>query len=411
MTMLTLVLYPYVYLLARASFLNQSICVLDVSRTLGNNYTTTFFRVALPLARPAIIAGLSLVLMETLADYGTVSYFGVSTFTTGIFRTWFGLGSPTGAAQLAAVLMGFVLLLVVVEKWSRKQAQYHHTSRRHQDLQRIPLSKTQAGLATTFCTLVLAVSFLIPASQLLLWSIEVDNWQTAAAFELLKHSLTLAGITALLAVAIALILSYSRRLIGGKTIRSSVQAVSMGYAIPGAVVAVGVMIPFAWFDNTLDTFMREHFNISTGLLLSGTLFAVIFAYLVRFLAVAIQTVDSGLNQISPNMDQAGRSLGYRPREILSRIHLPMLKASLLTALLLVFVDVLKELPATLILRPFNFNTLAVKTYELASDERLMDAAPYALAIVVAGLLPVILLSITITRTRKLDTTRSLHGNH
>jgi len=287
-----LVLYPYVYLLVRASFLSQSICVLDVSRTLGNSYTTTFFRVALPLARPAVIAGLSLVLMETLADYGTVAYFGVSTFTTGIFRTWFGMGSPTGAAQLAAVLMGFVLLLVVVEKWSRKQAQYHHTSRRHQNLQRIPLSCAQSWSATFFCGVVLAISFVIPATQLLLWSIEVQSWQNSAAFELLLNSLMLAGVTAIIAVTIALVLSYSRRLLGGKTVRSSVQLVSMGYAIPGAVIAVGVMIPFAWFDNTLDAFMRETFDISTGLLLSGTLFAVIFAYLVRFLAVAIQNTDS-----------------------------------------------------------------------------------------------------------------------
>ena len=400
--MLTLVLYPYVYLLSRAAFLNQSICVLDVSRTLGNGPWKTFWKVALPLARPAIIAGLSLALMETLADYGTVQFFGVSTFTTGIFRTWFGMGSAAAAAQLAAGLMVFVFALVLIERYSRRKARYHHTSRRHQDLRRFPLTGGRAFLAFLFCLFILGLGFLLPALQLLSWTIHVADTVIDAEFlRLLVNSLSLAAFAAVLALLLALVMAYAQRLYPGKLVSGAVQVAGMGYAVPGAVIAVGVMIPFAWIDNTIDDLARSQFNYSTGLLLSGTLVAVTFAYLTRFLAVSLQTVDSGLTRITHSMDEAGRSFGFRPLQILRQIHIPMLSASLMTALLLVFVDVLKELPATLILRPFNFNTLAVKAYELASDERLAEAAPAALAIVIAGIIPVILLSKTITRSRKL----------
>lgn len=400
--MLTLVLYPYVYLLSRAAFLNQSICVLDVSRTLGNGPWKTFWKVALPLARPAIIAGLSLALMETLADYGTVQFFGVSTFTTGIFRTWFGMGSAAAAAQLAAGLMVFVFALVLIERYSRRKARYHHTSRRHQDLRRFQLNGGRALLAFLFCLFILGLGFLLPALQLLSWTIHVADTVIDAEFlRLLVNSLSLAAFAAVLALLLALVMAYAQRLYPGKLVSGAVRVAGMGYAVPGAVIAVGVMIPFAWIDNTIDDLARSQFNYSTGLLLSGTLVAVTFAYLTRFLAVSLQTVDSGLTRITHSMDEAGRSFGFRPLQILRQIHIPMLSASLMTALLLVFVDVLKELPATLILRPFNFNTLAVKAYELASDERLAEAAPAALAIVIAGIIPVILLSKTITRSRKL----------
>ncbi|HET8807964.1 MAG TPA: iron ABC transporter permease [Methylophaga sp.] len=399
--MLTLVLYPYVYLLSRSAFLNQSLCVLDVSRTLGNGPWRTFFSVALPLARPAIIAGLSLALMETLADYGTVQYFGVSTFTTGIFRTWFGMGSAAAAAQLAAGLMIFVFALIVLERYSRRRARYHHTSRRHQDLRRYQLIGGKAWLAFLFSFSILLFGFLLPAGQLLSWTVSVADEVIDARFlQLLLNSLQLATLAAGLALALALLMAYGQRMYPDKAIRYAVRIAAMGYAVPGAVIAVGVMIPFAWFDNTLDSWTRETFDYSTGLLLSGTLFAVLFAYLCRFLAVALQTVESGLSRITPSMDEAGRSFGYKPLTMLRTVHIPMLQGSLLTALLLVFVDVLKELPATLILRPFNFNTLAVRAYELASAERLAEAAPAALAIVVAGIVPVILLSRTITRSRQ-----------
>lgn len=398
--MLSLVLYPYVYLLARAGFLEQSVCVLEVGRTLGLGPWASFFRVALPLARPAIITGLSLALMETLADYGTVQYFGVSTFTTGIFRTWFGLGDSAAAAQLSALLMGFVFLLIVLERWSRRRARFHHTSTRYLQLPRYRLRGTKRILAIIACLLPLLLGFVVPAGQLAVWA-----WQTAPHMvntdfiRLTTNSLMLAGLAALIAVGLALLMSYGKRLHPTPLVIASVRIASMGYAVPGTVIAVGVMLPFAWLDNTVDAWMRAQFGISTGLVLSGTLVALLFAYTVRFLAVSIQTVEAGLGKIRPTMDDAARSLGLPPRHVLRRIHMPIMRGTLLTAILLVFVDVLKELPATLILRPFNFNTLAVRTFELASDERLADASTAALAIVVAGIIPVIILSRSISRSR------------
>lgn len=402
--MLSLVLYPYVYLLTRAAFLSQSLCVLDVSRTLGNGPWRTFFGVALPLARPAIVAGLSLALMETLADYGTVQYFGVSTFTTGIFRTWFGLGSPAAAAQLSAMLLAFVFALIVLERFSRRDARYHHTSQREQAIRRIPLRGRGAALAAAFCALPVLFGFLLPATQLAVWSVTVVDAGLSTDFiRLAANSLLLAAAAAVLALLLALLLAYGRRLRPNELVGGAVRVAGMGYAIPGTVIAVGVMLPFAWVDNGIDAFLRATLGVSTGLLLSGTLFALLFAYMVRFLAVSLQTVETGLGKVKPSMDEAARSMGLSGGAILWRVHIPMLRGSLLTALLLVFVDVLKELPATLILRPFNFNTLAVRAYELASDERLADSGPAALTIVAAGLLPVIILSRSITRSRHADT--------
>ncbi len=398
--MLSLVLYPYVYLLTRAAFLNQSLCVLDVSRTLGNSTWQTFIRVALPLARPAIVAGLTLALMETLADFGTVEYFGVQTFTTGIFRTWFGLDDVAAAAQLAGVLLLFVFTLIIIERYQRRQARYHHTSQRHQALKRIELKGMRGFAAFSFCLGLLLFGFLLPVSQLLTWVFTTsEELFDSRYFDLVQHSLTLAGITAIVALLVALLLGYGRRISPNKVTKAAVSVAGMGYAIPGAVIAVGVMIPFSAFDNWLDGWLRTQFDVSSGLLLSGTIVALVFAYLVRFLAMSLQTVDAGLVRIRTSMDEAAQSMGLTTMQTIRRVHMPMLTGSLLTALLLVFVDVLKELPATLILRPFNFNTLAVRAYELASDERLADAAPAALTIVAVGIIPVILLSYSITRSR------------
>ncbi|MTW20819.1 ABC transporter permease [Allochromatium palmeri] len=400
MLMLSLVLYPYVYLLARAAFLSQSVAVLEVGRTLGQGPWGTFWRVALPLARPAIVAGVTLALMETLADYGTVQYFGVATFSTGIFRVWLGQDEPVAAAQLAALLLVFVLTLILIERGSRRRARYHHSGQRHQPIRRYPLRGWAAFGALLVCLLPLLLGFLVPAGQLAVWS-----WSRAATgfdarfLSLTLNSLGLAGAAALLALVVALILAYAQRLVPTPLVRSSARLAGMGYAVPGAVIAIGVMLPLAWLDNALDGWMRSTFGLSTGLLFSGTLFALLFAYLARFLSVALQTVESGLTRIRPAMDEAARSLGQRPAQVLWRVHVPLLRGSLLTALLLVFVDVIKELPATLALRPFNFDTLAVRAYELASDERLADAGPAALTIVLAGLVPVVLLSRSIARSR------------
>ena len=395
--MLSLVLYPYVYLLVRVSFSEQSTTLLEASRNLGRGPWQSLFQVALPMARPAIAAGLSLALMETLADYGTVEYFGISVFTTGIFRTWYGLGELQAAAQLAAMLLLFVFLLFMLERISRNRMRFHSTSvSKHTT--RITLPGWRGKLCCAFATGILLCGFLLPAGQLLVWS--ATRWQDgldAAFFTLAGNSFMLAAIAALSCLFIALVLGYGKRLHPGKIEVGAVRIAGMGYAIPGTVIAVGVLLPFAWLDNQVDTFMRERFDISTGLLLSGTLVALVFAYVVRFLSVSLQAVEAGLTRIKPSIDESARSLGSSPLQLMRRIHLPMLRGTLFTALLLVFVDVLKELPTTLILRPFNFNTLAVRTYELASDERLADAATPALAIVLIGLLPVILLTRSATR--------------
>ena len=399
-TMLSLVLYPYVYLLARASFIEQSICVLEVSRTLGWNAMDAFRRVALPLARPAIIVGLSLVLMETLADYGTVQYFGVSAFTTGIFRTWFGMDNSLVAAQLSAILLLFVAVFLYLERRSRKQLAFNHTSNRYSPLLKQKLKNSSAFFAFVICFAPLLFGFVLPASFLGQWAISTYSEALDINFYiLLLNSLSLAFITALLALVIALFLGYSNRNSRLFINRFLVRFISLGYAIPGTVIAVGVLIPFAWFDNSLDEFLTLHFNFGSGLLISGTLFILIFAYLVRFLAVSINTVEAALGKIKLEMDEVAKTTGMSRVRIMRRIHVPIMRGSLLTALLLVFVDVLKELPATLILRPFNFNTLAVRTFELANEERLAEAAVPALAIVIAGIIPVIMISNSISRSR------------
>lgn len=399
-TMLSLVLYPYIYLLARAAFIDQSLCVLEVSRTLGCNAIDAFRRVALPLARPAIMVGLSLVIMETLADYGTVHYFGVPTLTTGIFKTWFGLGSNLVAAQLSALLLVFIMVFIYLEKRSRRQARFHHTSNRYSTLLQQPLNGWAGALACLFCALPLLFGFLIPVYFLLDWALDTHRNVIGSDFyQLLINSLLLAAVTALCALLIALLIAYSNRNTHSMINRALVRLVSMGYAIPGTVIAVGVLIPFAWFDNHLDAFLFERFGFHSGLLFSGTVFMLVFAYLTRFLTISINAVEAGLEKIKPVMDEVAKTAGLLPSTILKRIHIPMLRGSLFTALLLVFVDVLKELPATLILRPFNFNTLAVRTYELANEERLADAAVPALAIIIAGIIPVILINNSISRSR------------
>ncbi len=392
--MLSLVLYPYVYLIVRAAFLNQSHALLEVSRSLGNGPWRTLFFVAIPAARPAIVAGMTLALMETLADYGTVQYFGISTFTTGIFRTWFGLGDLNTAAQLSSMLLFFVAALIVIERHSRSHMRFHNTTLQKTHLPRIPLTGTNAFFAVLWCCVPLGFGFILPATQLLAWALE--TWQTALDWSFAKlvfNSFSLAAIASIVCLFLAVLVCFAQRIMHkSKWASLALRAATLGYAVPGTVIAVGVLIPFAAFDNGLDRWLVKNFSVSSGLLLSGTLIAAVFAYVVRFFSVSVQTLESGYAKIYPSIDHSARTLGMRPHKVLCKIHLPMLKTSLVAALLLVFVDVLKELPTTLILRPFNFNTLAVRAYELASDERLIDASSSALAIVLVGLLPVLLLS-------------------
>ena len=398
--MMTLVLYPYVFMLSRAAFLEQSVCVLEVSRTLGCGPWRCFFQVALPLARPAVVTGVALVLMETLNDFGTVQFFGVATFTTGIYRTWLGMNEPAAAAQLAAILCLFVFALLAFERLSRGRGKVHHTTSRYRELPRFKLRGTAAVLAFLATFLPILIGFLIPAGVLIVWAIDTGpSVMNARYISYAVNSFVLAAVGALAAVLVGMIVAYGLRLKKNRLMEAAARVASMGYAVPGAVIAVGVLIPFAALDNWVDAWMMDHFGISTGLILSGTIIAVIFAYLVRFLAISLNTIESSLGKITRHMDDAARTLGCRPTATLLQVHLPIAWGSLLTAGILVFVDVMKELPATLLLRPFNFDTLAIRAYQLASDERLADSASPSLAIVLVGIVPVILLSLAIARSR------------
>jgi len=396
--MLMLVLYPYVYLLSRASFLQQSVCALEVSRTLGCNGWRTFLRVGVPLARPAIVAGTVLALMETLADYGTVQYFGVQPFTTGIYRAWFSLYDHTAAAQLSAMLLGIVLIFLLLERWNRGRQRYHHTSARYRHLMKPRLGKGVGWLATLVCTLPVIFGFLLPAVVLFTMAlkagIDIPRFLPQA-----MNTFILGAITAVLAVSLALLVAYGARLQPGPITTFASRLCSLGYTVPGSVIGVGILIPFAWFDNSIDAWLRDSFGISSGLLLTGGIAALVFAYLVRFLAVSLQAVEAGLTKVRGSMDDAARTLGRGPSGTLVAVHAPLLWSSLLTAGLLVFVDVMKELPATLIMRPFNFDTLAVQAHNYAADERPGAAATPSLMIVLVGLIPVLLLSRAIAQAR------------
>lgn len=391
--MMSLVLYPYVYMLARTAFSEQPASLEEVSRSLGVSHKKHLFKVALPLARPAILMGAALAMMEAFADYGTVQYFGLSTFTTGIFRTWFGLGNGIAAAQLAAMLTSFVVLLLILEYLSRRKIRYYFQGQRAQPVNRKKLTGNKAFWVPFLCVVPVLLGFIIPVLQLFSWASMTYSQQFTSEFWLLLwNSFYLAGIAAVTAVILALLFSYGKRLHPIKPIQFLVGVVNLGYAVPGTVIAIGAMLSLSWIDVKVNGLTESWFGFSVGLIFSGSLFALILVYSSRFLAVAMHNIDTGLARVKPSMDDAARSLGHKPLQILRTIHVPLMKTSVLSALLLVFVDVLKELPATLILRPFNFNTLAVRTFELASDERLMDAAIPAIAIVSVGILPVILLT-------------------
>ncbi len=394
----SLVLYPYVYLTARAAFLQQTQNTLEAARLLGHGAWSTVWRVTLPLARPGIVAGTALALMETLADFGTVAYFAIPTFSTGIYRAWFSLGDKTAAAQLSACMLLFVVGILLLERATRGRARVHGTQRR---ARAIVLTGWRGWLATLVCATPVLLGFLVPALMLCRMAFADGDAQFGPRFVgLVRNSFLLASVTAAAAVLIALAIGYAGRATGarrGWLVRALTRVCGVGYALPGSVIAVGVLVPVARLDNALSAWLQQHFGIAAGLLLTGGIAALVYAYLVRFLGVALQTVNAGLAKITPSMDSAARSLGHGPAATLRRVHFPMLRGSLLTAALIVFVDVMKELPATFVMRPFNFDTLAVQAYHLASDERLSEASTASLVIVLVGLLPVIVLSRTIRR--------------
>lgn len=389
--MLTLVLYPYVYLLARAAFSAQGASTFLAARVLGKSPFQAFFKVSLPMARPAIASGVMLVAMETIADFGTVAYFGVQTFAVGIYTSWFTLADRAAAAQLALGLLAFALLLAMLERSSRGEAQYAN-GRRNMPMERLTLTRSQQTGAVIFCLLPVLLGVLLPVLALGTMAIGSEqNLLSSRYLGFISNSLTLAGIAAVLAVLAALTLGTLHRVMRNRLTRASLYLARIGYAVPGGVIAVGLLVPFAAFDNGLDAWMRANFDISTGLLFTGSIWLLIFAYLIRFLAAAIGAYEGGIASVGVNMDAAARTLGQDMPGLVRRVHVPLLRTSLLTAGLIVFVDVMKELPATLIMRPFNYDTLAVQAYRLASDERLEGAAVPSLVIAAIGLIPVILL--------------------
>ncbi|ADZ71937.1 Iron(III) ABC transporter permease protein [Polymorphum gilvum SL003B-26A1] len=389
------VLYPYVYLTTRASFLIQSASALDVSRTLGASPLRLFFRVAVPLTRPAIAVGVSLALMECLNDIGAVTFFGVKTLTFSIYDTWLHRSSLAGAAQLACAMLVMVFALIGLERFARRRQRFDAGRGKHHAPSRYMLTGLRAWLAFAACALPVLLGFVLPALLLAdRASRRLDDLLAPAFLSAVWNSMALAIIASVATVAISVVLVYGLRLSRSPVLRFGATVASIGYAVPGTVLAVGILIPLARFDNMVDAAMRDLFGFGTGLLLLGSGAGLVYAYVVRFLAVAYGQVDGGFAKISVHLDMASRTLGRNAGRTLTQIHLPLIRPILLSALLLAFVDCMKELPATILLRPFNFDTLATTVFEAASREAFEDAALPSLAIMLVGLLPVILLART-----------------
>lgn len=396
--MLSLVLYPYVYLLTRTSFQRQSVALVEATRVLGVSPTQAFLRVALPCARPAIAGGVALALMETIADYGVADYFGVSTLTAGIFRTWLGMGEPVAAAQIAAVLFLFAGALVVLERLNR-QGTVANPLGRDVAAARIVLPPLKSIAALLACALPVTFGFLLPAFVLIRYAINVGDPLLSSQFlAFAGNSLTVAAAAALIATGIALFLAYTERRDASMQNQLLIRLATLGYALPGAMIAIGILALAGTLDTKLAIFMRDTLGMEPRLLLTGTIAGLLFAYVARFLTAAFNSTQAGLEKIHGTLDDAARMLGAGPGRVLTAIHLPLLRGPLLAGFLLVFIDVMKELPATLLLRPFNFETLATRTYRLASDERLAEASTAALLIVALGLIPTIMLSVSIARS-------------
>ena len=385
-----LAFYPYVYLLARNAFLTQGRRSLEVAQSLGFNRTQGFFRLALPMARPWIAGGVMLALMETLADFGTVAVFNYDTFTTAIYKAWFGMFSLTAASQLASLLIVIVFVMMVVEQQFRSRMRYAET-RQSARVNRIPLAGWRAWLLAGFASGTLFFAFLLPIAQLSIWTASVFTQDFDERYlQFLWHSLLLSAFAALLTCSVALLVVYAARRHPDWATRAAVRIATIGYALPGAVLAVGIFIPVAWLDNWLSEIALQLFNIETGLLIQGTLFTMLIAYMTRFLAVSHSPIDSAMQRITSSIDEAAMGLGLNGWAMLQRVHLPILKGGIFTAATLVFVDVMKEMPITLMTRPFGWDTLAVRIFEMTSEGAWEQAALPAVVLVLAGLLPIIL---------------------
>lgn len=383
---LSFALYPYVYLLARAAFREMSGCGYEVARALGAGPWGLFLRVGLPLARPAIATGVALALMETVADYGTVSYFGIQTLTTGVFSTWLNGNNAGGAAQIAGVILMLILLLVALERTGRRNARFYRMGRAQRPVERVSLSGARGWVAFGLCVVPFALGFVLPVAVMLDHSLDnPEVWVAPGLFEALGNTLLVGGLAAVLTVGAALFLVYAVRMAGRGVARVVLPLTTLGYAAPGAVLAVGLLVPLAALDNRVADAVLALTGWDPGLIMTGTAGAIVLAYGVRFFGIAQGAVDAAFGRVSPNLPMAARSLGRSAGGTLGAVYLPLMRGSVATALLVVFVDCVKELPATLLLRPFNFNTLATRVYELASLERLGEAAPAALVVMAVGL--------------------------
>ncbi|NEX87873.1 iron ABC transporter permease [Aeromonas rivipollensis] len=387
---LALVLFPYVYLLARASFLEQSVSLIHSSRLLGCTPWQSFRRLSLPLARPAIMVGASLVAMETLADFATVHFFAINTLTTAIYDTWLGYGSLATAARLSCLMLLAVVLLIALERRSRQRQQVFQKSMGHEQPLRYPLKGASRLLAGLWCWGLVLAGFGLPFVILLDYGVRYFELSWTPEFvRFAGNSLLISALTALLAMAIALLLGFFRRLDGGTRSLLPLRIAATGYAMPGTVLAIGVLVPLTALDFGLNDLAEWLGMQGPGLLLTGTLTAIVFGYLVRFVAIAIGSVESSMGKISPSLDMAARSLGQGTGGMLRRVHLPLVRRGLFAGAMLVFIESMKELPAALLLRPFNFETLATHVYQFVSDEMLERGALGAIVIVLVGLVPLI----------------------
>ncbi|RFP85631.1 iron ABC transporter permease [Rhodobacteraceae bacterium 63075] len=386
-------LYPYVYLLARAAFNEQSGASEEVAMSLGQGALARLRRVGLPLARPAVAAGTAIVMMEAVNDFGTVDYFAVQTLTTGIFTTWLEAGNAGGAAQIASVVLVLVIVLVMLEKVSRRKARFFNLGGRHRPVARKRLGGARGVLATILCLIPFTLGFILPAGTILRHALtRVEFWADPGLYRALWHTVSVGAIAATATVIGGLLMVYGVRLSGRALPRLLQPVTTIGYAAPGAVLGVGILIPLAAFDNTFADMVLAVTGYDPGLLLTGSAFALVLAYFVRFFAIAQGAADAALERVSPSLPMAARSLGRRQGQVLREVYLPLITGSVGSALLLVFVDCVKELPATLLLRPFNYDTLATRVHDQASLENLAEAAPAAIMVILVGLSAVMLLA-------------------
>ena len=392
-SVLSLATYPYVYLLARSAFLTQGRRALEAAQSLGYGRAAATWRVALPMARPWIMAGVALTAMEALADFGAVYIFNARTFTTAIYGAWFGMRSVSTALQLAGVLMVFVLIVFVIERRSRASASFASSRDTSRESPRLFLSPALRRLACGFASLTFTVAFVLPIIQLAIWAGQNIADLDFRYLGFVLRSLLLAASAAVVIVAVSVLLAYILRRLPSMFSGTVIRLATIGYAVPGTVLAVGVLVPIIFLNNAMQNLLRLWLGESAPLLLfQGTLLAVLLGYLARFLAVGFNPIESGLQRITKNIDEAAIGLGVTGAQLLRRVHVPLLRTSLATAATLVFVDVMKEMPITLIVRPFGWDTLAIRVFEMTSEGEWERAALPAIAIVLAGLVPVALLT-------------------